>query len=726
MQPLLFLLWLYSANISAGQVAANTSSAQALLDNKAPAISPAEPNPSNLTADWQRFFVTDSPQLKIRIEQLGQTFMRLKPEVSVAGKAEVQANIARLHANLLAYLDARTKSAPKAPTAITLQKTYTIEEWLDIVHQRRTLDMEIQSAQEDLLFDGNLVKAAEQRFDSLTAAYQQADDKVSLGIALMATWAKFAAQEEQLRLQKETLTGNNAQLAELIKDSDTAEDRLFVSAVYLQKLKQEMLIKAQAFNIAQAIHTQLESASNNGKLNGDESQAFTLLLEQGVRNAVISEAIANTVLTREKIQLVLAQLLIAKNSSEQQGNSNELPGISAELRDDIDNINQINGRLGLWRVDTEREQGRAGKSLAALFIANINHSNTVVKLTQQRLTEVQQSLLALQHLESEIRDAGLIADKAQVLLTAQQGELKNGLEDIRIFSAQTWKLLSNNLSASLFKIGESPVTTLGILRLLLIISISWALSHFVRRGLRHFSEWRHGSVGFVYTLGRLTHYLILITGVSIGLSSIGVDLSNFALIAGGLSLGVGFGLQAIVSNFVSGLIVLFERSLRIGDFVELSTGIVGEVRAINVRSTLITTPDMVEILVPNSEFVNGKVINWTLHDDSRRFHIPFGVAYGNDKQRVREAALESAANSPHTLKNYQGREAEAWLVGFGETSLNFELVVWLLPQAVKKPQKVRADCYWELETALTKFGIQLPATLEASIFLPTNNVEPPK
>jgi small-conductance mechanosensitive channel len=355
--------------------------------------------------------------------------------------------------------------------------------------------------------------------------------------------------------------------------------------------------------------------------------------------------------------------------------------------------------------------------LAALFIANANPSNIVVKLTQQRLSEVENSLIALQRLDSEIQDASLIADKAHTLLIGQQSAIKNGLEDIKIFSAQTWKMLGTNLSTSLFKIGETPVTSLGILRLLLIITLSWTLSHFVRRGLRHFSEWRHGSVGFIYTLSRLTHYLILITGVSIGLSSIGVDLSNFALIAGGLSLGIGFGLQAIFSNFVSGLIVLFERSLRIGDFVELSTGITGEVRAINVRSTLLTTQDMVEILVPNSEFVNGKVVNWTLNDASRRFHIPFGVAYGNDKQRVREAALEAATKSPHTLKNYKGREAEAWLIGFGDTSLNFELVVWLIPQAVKIPQQVRADYYWELETALTKRGIQLPATLAASILL---------
>ncbi len=712
MKQLIFIvILLYSTTTPANLPVANRPAEQGLQNNKAAISSPTLPNPGNLGADWWQYFASDPLLLKGRIEQLAQELKRLRPALLATGKADVQPNIDRLNANLLTYLDGRTKTAVKASTALTLQKTYTIDEWLDIVHQQRTLDTELQSAQEDLLIDENRGNAAEQRFDSLTAAYQHTDDKITSGIVLMATWAKFAAQNEQLRLQKETLTANNTQLAQLIQASSTAEGRLFVSATYLQQLKNEAQIRAQEFNTAVTTQNRLGAASDTSKGNSDETQAYTLLLEQGIRNAAINTAIANTVFTREKIQLVLAQLLISKSSSEPKE-------LSAELQDNNDNINQINGKIDLWRSETEREQSRAGKSLAALFIANTSQSNIVVKLTQQRLTKVQDSLLALQRLDSEIRDASLIADKAQALMTVQQGAMKNGLENIKIFSAQTWKMLGNNLSISLFKIGESPVTTLGIFRLLVIITMAWTLSYFVRRGLRHFSEWRHGSVGFIYTLGRLTHYLILITGISIGLSSIGVDLSNFALIAGGLSLGIGFGLQAIFSNFVSGLIVLFERSLRIGDFVELSTGITGEVRAINVRSTLLTTQDMVEILVPNSEFVNGKVINWTLNDASRRFHIPFGVAYGNDKQKVREAALEAAAKTPHTLKNYIGREAEAWLIGFGDTSLNFELVVWLLPQSVKKPLQVRADYYWELETALTKQGIQLPATLTASILLP--------
>ncbi|WP_347989671.1 mechanosensitive ion channel domain-containing protein [Methylomonas sp. AM2-LC] len=712
MKQLLFIIvWLYATTISVTQAVANNGTEQVLQSDKAATSVPKLPDPAKLATNWWLFFVTDPALLKDRIEQFAQELKRLQPKLLATGKADTQANLDRLKTNLLTYLDVRSKTALKTPAEITLQNTYTIEEWLDIVHQQRTLDMEIQSAQEDLLIDENQIKATEQRFDSQTAAYQQADTKLTPGIVLMATWAKFATQGEQLRLQKQALAANNMQLAQLTQAATTAEERLFISATYLQQLKKELFSKEQEFNNAHAILIHLETASDTGKGNGDEIQAYKLLFEQRIRNATISAAIANTVFSREKIQQVLAQLLVSKNNVEPQA-------LSAELHDNRDNISQINARLGVWRPETEREQSRASKSLAALLIANVKQNNVIVKLTQQRLNEVQVSLLALQRLDSEIRDANLIADKAKALLTGQQSVMKNGLEDIKIFSAQTWKMLGNNLSTSLFKIGESPVTSLGIVRLLFIISMSWTLSHFVRRGLRHFSEWRHGSIGFIYTLSRLTHYLILIAGISIGLSSIGVDLSNFALIAGGLSLGIGFGLQAIFSNFVSGLIVLFERSLRIGDFVELSTGITGEVRAINVRSTLLTTQDMVEILVPNSEFVNGKVINWTLNDASRRFHIPFSVAYGNDKQYVREAALKAAAKSPHTLKDYKGREAEAWLIGFGDTSLNFELVVWLQPQAVKIPQQVRADYYWELETALTKQGIKLPATLAASILLP--------
>jgi small-conductance mechanosensitive channel len=212
----------------------------------------------------------------------------------------------------------------------------------------------------------------------------------------------------------------------------------------------------------------------------------------------------------------------------------------------------------------------------------------------------------------------------------------------------------------------------------------------------------------LYVLGRVFHYVIFAAAFVVALSSIGLDFTKLAFIAGALSVGIGFGLQAIFSNFISGIIVLFERSLKVGDFVELESGVTGEVREINIRSTLITTNDNIDILVPNSEFVNGRVINWTLRDAHRRSRIPFGVAYGTDKELVKSAVLEAAAEVPFTLKNYPGRDPQVWLVGFGDSSLNFELVVWLTREAVVRPGAVHAAFSWAIESALAKHGIEIP------------------
>jgi potassium-dependent mechanosensitive channel len=201
---------------------------------------------------------------------------------------------------------------------------------------------------------------------------------------------------------------------------------------------------------------------------------------------------------------------------------------------------------------------------------------------------------------------------------------------------------------------------------------------------------------------------LLFLAVAIALNAIGVDLTALAVFSGAIGIGIGFGLQSIFSNLVAGIIMLFERSVKVGDFVEIEGGITGEVREINIRSTLITTNDNIDISVPNSEFVNNRVTNWTLRDALRRVRIPFGVAYGTDKELVRKAGLEAAADSPHTLHGLAGRDPQVWLVGFGGSSLDFELVVWLTAEAVKRPAKVHADYNWAIETALKKYGIEIP------------------
>lgn len=208
-------------------------------------------------------------------------------------------------------------------------------------------------------------------------------------------------------------------------------------------------------------------------------------------------------------------------------------------------------------------------------------------------------------------------------------------------------------------------------------------------------------------LGQVAKIGLMILAVYIALTSVGIDMAAFAVLGGAIGVGIGFGLQSIFSNFISGIIILFEKSIKVGDFIELQSGVNGQVREINIRSTLVTTNDSVDILVPNEEFIKAQVINWTLRDPRRRLRVSFGVAYGTDKELVKKAGLEAAAAVEWTGQSV-GHEPAVWLVEFGDSSLNYELVVWLIDEAVKRPGRVKADYNWALHSALEKYDLEIP------------------
>lgn len=245
----------------------------------------------------------------------------------------------------------------------------------------------------------------------------------------------------------------------------------------------------------------------------------------------------------------------------------------------------------------------------------------------------------------------------------------------------------------------------GVVLLILLIWLATQISKFVQARI-------HTSTNMTPSIRSLVSQLVrlgsLFLAAVIALNAIGVDLTALAVFSGAVGVGVGFGLQAIFSNLMSGAIMLMEGSVSVGDFVELESGVTGEVKEINTRATLITTNDKVDVLVPNSQFINGTVTNWTLRDKHRRTRIPFGVAYGTDKDLVKKAVLEAAATLNHELQGKHARPADVWLVGFGESSLDFELVLWLHPDAVKRPLAVLAEYNWAIETALRKYNIEIP------------------
>ena len=208
---------------------------------------------------------------------------------------------------------------------------------------------------------------------------------------------------------------------------------------------------------------------------------------------------------------------------------------------------------------------------------------------------------------------------------------------------------------------------------------------------------------------RLLKVVLIIAAVFIALGTIGIDLTAFAVFTGALGVGIGFGLQAIFNNFVAGLILLSEKSLKVGDFIDLERGhLAGTVRQINIRNTIITTPDSIDVAVPNSEFVNGRVTNWTMLDAHARIHVPFGIAYGTDLELVRKAVCEAADEVKFTLKDDSGRVPQLWLVNFAESRLEFELVVWLTSEGIHRPLGARAAYCLAIYQSLRKYDVEVP------------------
>lgn len=272
-----------------------------------------------------------------------------------------------------------------------------------------------------------------------------------------------------------------------------------------------------------------------------------------------------------------------------------------------------------------------------------------------------------------------------------------------------WTSLQPLLDYRLLHVSGVTITVGGVALALLVAFGAWVLAWLSRRALGRYAE-RHPGVNqaALYTVSRLVTYLFAIGGVLLALDAVGLSIGKFTVFAGALGVGLGFGLQAIFNNFISGLILLFDRSLKVGDFVELDGDIRGTVRSIDIRSTRITTNDNIDVLVPNSEFMTKRVVNWTYGSVNRRIRVPFDVAYGSDKELVKKAALEAAARVPFTLSTEGARGPQVWLAGFGGSQVNYQLVVWLNESASRRNAAIMAAYLWELDTALKDHGIEIP------------------
>jgi small-conductance mechanosensitive channel len=254
-----------------------------------------------------------------------------------------------------------------------------------------------------------------------------------------------------------------------------------------------------------------------------------------------------------------------------------------------------------------------------------------------------------------------------------------------------------------FTRGFVSISLGDVLALIATIWAAFLISQFVRFALEEdvYPRLPMGR-GLPYAISNLLHYVILLVGFTVAIGALGVDLNRMTLLTGAFGVGVGFGLQSIVNNFVSGIILLVERPIQVGDAIQMAD-LDGEVRRIGIRSTTVHTWRGAEVIVPNATLISGNLTNWTLSDRTRRLELPIGVAYGTDPDRVIVLLTETAASVPGVLAN---PAPAAFFQGFGDSALNFELRAWT--DHFEEWGSIRSHIAVAVNNRLKAEGIEIP------------------
>ncbi len=254
------------------------------------------------------------------------------------------------------------------------------------------------------------------------------------------------------------------------------------------------------------------------------------------------------------------------------------------------------------------------------------------------------------------------------------------------------------------------VTPLRVAMGVAILVLGWLLSRWIARLVGRSDTMVRLDPGARYALERLAQYTLVTVSLLVGLFVLGLDLRSVAVVAGALGIGVGLGLQSITANFVSGLILLFERPVRPGDRVSLGTAereatgqVNGYVRAIRLRSTTIQTPDNILLIVPNAELVGRTIVNWSHGDPRMRIRLNVGVAYASDLDRVREVMAAAALAHNDTIKE---PAPEVRLIGTGDSSLDFQVLVWI-PDP-RERGRIESDLRLDIVRRFRAEGISIP------------------
>ncbi len=666
-------------------------------DKKGTAVQVELPNPMNLKTNWWDYFIVEGKNYKKHAEAIKEELEKILEGLESEQKDQAAVLIKRLSGNMEAYAEVRQEKGEK-PAPKPFLDSYSLQQQIDVAKQvsyeRSLLDSEKKEAK----FLSNRLSKLSNHLDKLIVSYQEMKEnnfqKLIQGLEILNTRFTVAINKEKLRVTREKIDITGDQLDNSEEELNYARKHIDYGDINIAEIESELSSAKQELEKTrhESLQHELKALpvtdnSLSGKLKGSLQQ----LKEH---KTSVKELAAELAVLMQQIKLGIGSP------------PEDIEQLEKDYESWSSKLANIKDQKSEWEKKNEEELNRF-KSVAE---EEPSPDNEIENLQAERIKLIQENRLLLQQVGGKIFTTGVVLEQFGQIIQSQKSPLSrwwSGTLD-SIENCCTGIIAWYN--QTLFKIGEQPITVKNIVKALLVLIFTYFVSYFVRQLLSNaFRKKTNVSHGFIYSINRLIHYVILTIGLVIAMTSIGLDFDRIFIVVGALSVGIGFGLQSIVNNFVCGLIILFTRNIKVGDYIEMNDGHWGSVSAIHVQNTIIRTWDGTDIVIPNSTLVSERYTNWTRRDPYKRFHIPFCVAFGTDKEKIEEAAIKAALNVPATVGKAQGvNDPQCWLVDFGENGLMFELVVWTNVFRSGNHGSVKGSFYWELESAITECGFQIP------------------
>lgn len=676
----------------------------AQLLNAQEAENASTPDPSLLTPKWWDVFVGEKAIVQQRSAELLNHLNPIPEDLSGPHQEEARNLIDSIKVNLQAWINIFDQPLPLSKPATTLKDFYTISQFRQLYSRLQKQQIDLESKKKEIFGLQQQLNTNRERLDAAWQGYQFAQDrsqeKILFGLKILKFRPAVEVGKKKIQLVNQAIKIEEQQIKNDKEEIQTAKNRLISTrADWINALNQlETLKRVWDDSKQERQRQEILYAEEHSEDPNEKDEAKNSLLTVNLINVFLKEMLAHFNYLRMEMIGKLSQLL-------EDPESVDIHELDVSLKHWKTQTRTFQLQLDDWKTQTERILQSASQ---VLTLEEINSPIGTTQLNEV-IQKAQGILLEIQKIRSEFDETNFLLNTLDEKSIFLRGEGEQWFKVFIDFVSTLWQSANSQLSKTLFYIGTHPVSVITMIEFVMIMVATWWFSRVVTGTINTFSKRRKGiRKALIYSLNRLIHYFLLIIGGLIGLSWIGFDFSSFILIAGALGVGLGFGLQNIFNNFMSGIIILFQGHLKVGDYIELDSGLRGEIREINVTSTVVTTNDGIEVIIPNSEMVSNRIVNWTLRDPYRRVHVPFSVPFGSDVDKVTKIIVEAAKKVPSTLQRIGVREPQIFLVQLGDNGIQMELVVWVDEKWTRRNRNTQSQYLFAIEKALRENGINIP------------------